>query len=426
MQARKHRLLIVEDSKPIASLIQYVAKEAGYETQIATTMAKCVEYLRTHETFDLASVDYNLPDAPDGEAIDAVLAHRVAAVVMTGKLDAQTRERVLNKAVVDYIPKESAEAFNYLGKLLTRFAVNPKIKILIVDDATAFRSYLVHLLERHRYQVLEAENGAQGLQILEQNPDISLVITDHEMPVMSGIRFVSEIRKKYPKERLCVIGLSSTETQSLASRFIQNGANDFLIKPFCLEEFYCRIAQSLEHLEYMVRLKRLADIDSLTALYNRYAFFKETEALALRCVEKQQAYAVAMIDIDLFKKVNDNYGHDMGDAVIVDLAQQLTQHFSANDFICARFGGEEFVIFIKPDALSKIEDALAQFRIQIADRVVQIAEQRCQYTISGGLVVACWDLDKMIQLADEALYRSKENGRNKITIDRMGVIDGGQ
>ncbi|WP_016956211.1 diguanylate cyclase [Catenovulum agarivorans] len=408
----QYKLLIVEDSRPISTLVEYVAKEAGYQTVIVETLAECQQALAQEDNFYLASVDYSLPDGPDGEAIDEVIKHGIPAIVMTGHLDSEIRDHILSKAVSDYIPKESSEAFSYLSKQLNRFKHNPNFKVLVVDDSQATRSYIRSLLERNLFQVIEAANGEQGLEQLAQHPDTKLIITDYEMPIMNGVRFVSEVRKSKPKEAVCIIGLSGGGASSLSARFIQNGANDFLQKPFCLEEFYCRIHQSIEHLEHMVKLKQLADLDSMTGLFNRYAFF--TQANQQLVSQGDNEYAVAILDIDHFKRVNDELGHDMGDQVIKDLAHTLREEF-AQETLC-RMGGEEFVILFKDGNQQTHGHLLNAFREEISEHAVACGDAETHYTISIGYISGQHSIDQMIQFADEALYQSKEEGRNRLTI----------
>lgn len=407
----QYKLLIVEDSRPISTLVEYVAKEAGYQTVIVETLAECQQALAQEDNFYLASVDYSLPDGPDGEAIDEVIKNGIPAIVMTGHLDSEIRDHILSKAVSDYIPKESSEAFAYLAKQLNRFKHNPGFKVLIVDDSASTRSYIRSLLERNLFQVVEATNGEEGLNQLEANPDTRLVITDYEMPVMNGVRFVSEVRKKFPKEALCIIGLSGGGATSLSARFIQNGANDFLQKPFCLEEFYCRIHQSIEHLEHMAKLKQLADLDAMTGLFNRYAFFNQAK---LKLTAKQsQPFGVAILDIDFFKRINDEHGHDVGDLVICDIAEVLRQEFHSE--ILCRLGGEEFVVLFSDSEQNTHQQLLESFREVIAERTILSGDDEVSYTVSLGYAYGAASIDLMMQTADEALYTSKEQGRNRLT-----------
>ncbi|WAJ70510.1 GGDEF domain-containing response regulator [Catenovulum adriaticum] len=413
-------MLVIEDSKPIASVIKHIAYKAGYQVDIASSYAQAQALLKSNKTYQLASVDYNLPDAQNGEAVDLTLSHQVPSIVLTGRVDSETRELILKRSVIDYIPKETAQTYLYLGKLLSRLQSNKKVRILVVDDSSSARSYICKLLKRHHFKISEAENGAQGLVKLQQFSDIKLVITDHEMPVMSGIRFVSEIRKRYEKDQLAIIALSGANASALSSRFIQNGANDFLPKSFCLEDFYCRVNQNIENTEYVNQIQRLANIDYLTGLINRQCFFQKAPKLIKRIKTNEQAFCIAMLDIDHFKQVNDQYGHDAGDKVIKATADCMTDFFAAikhtqDEPLIARFGGEEFCLFIYGQDLKTLVKQIEQLRKKIAKVKVAFEDKLIQYTVSIGVAVEVSMLDVMITQADKALYQSKQSGRNKVS-----------
>ncbi|MDF5058909.1 diguanylate cyclase, partial [Vibrio parahaemolyticus] len=169
----------------------------------------------------------------------------------------------------------------------------------------------------------------------EQNPDITLVLTDHDMPVKDGITMVRELRRKWDKNQLAILGLSGSNSKTMTARFLKAGANDFLYKPFNQEEFFCRIHQLLDIKDATSELFKMANQDALTGLWNRRFLFEQPH------VENAQRN-IAMLDIDFFKQVNDTYGHEGGDAVLVMIANILKIYFP-NDIV-ARLGGEEFCI----------------------------------------------------------------------------------
>ncbi|MCU4677191.1 diguanylate cyclase [Catenovulum sp. 2E275] len=412
-------MLVIEDSKPIAKVIKHVAQKAGFQVKIAETFAQCQEILQQGHQFEVASIDYNLPDASKGEAIDLVLTYKIPSIVLTGQIDIKTREQILNRPVIDYIPKESGQTYHYLGKLLTRLELNKQIRVLVVDDSKSARKYICKLLERHNFLISEAEDGQQGLAVLAEYPDIRLVITDHEMPIMNGIRFVSEVRKFYAKDQLAIIGLSGDNAGSLSSRFIQNGANDFLPKSFCYEDFYCRVMQNIENIEYVNKIKYLANTDYLTGLVNRQYFFEQVPKLKMQARQQSLIYSVVMIDIDHFKSINDTYGHDVGDKVIQALSATLLTYFPTDILpqqVASRFGGEEFCLFLQAEDPKIILEQLENLRKEIHEQNLPYLQHQIQYTISIGLTFQDDDLESMITQADKALYQSKQSGRNRITL----------
>ncbi len=406
------KLLVIEDSAPILAILKKVAERAGYDVDCAMSLCETENLLAQGNNYTVASIDFNLPDATQGEAIDAVLNQQIPSIVLTGSMDEKTRNSILKRAIVDYIPKETAQAFLYLEKLLIRLKLNKQVKVLIVDDSKTQRALVRSLLQHHNFVTLEAEDGQQALNVIEQNPDIRLVITDHEMPVMDGIRFVAELRRKVNKDKMAVIGLSGAGKESLSARFIKNGANDFLSKPFCNEEFYCRVMQNIEHLEFVTQIQNAANTDYLTNLCNRRHFFETVPGQLKSLCKNQKHSCVAMIDIDHFKKINDTYGHDAGDLVIKNIAQCLQAEFT--DCVVSRFGGEEFCVFMPDYPLDTAKSQLENFRQTIENETVKVSEGEVEYTVSIGLTSQDPNIDTMITCSDELLYKAKQSGRNQI------------
>ncbi|MCJ8319437.1 MAG: diguanylate cyclase [Colwellia sp.] len=415
MSSISNRLLVVEDSKPIATVIKQIANSLDFEVTVASTLAEVERILQGDNSFFAATIDYALPDANEGEAIDCVLSHGIPSVVMTGKMDEETRQKILAKPVIDYIPKENSQAFLYLKRILHWQKTNSKNGILVVDDSAAARNHVVELLKRRNFTVFVANDGVQALEVLQQNTDIKMVITDLEMPNMDGIELTNEIRKKISRDKLAVIGISGASSGINSARFIKNGADDFLRKPFCPEEFYCRITQNIESLNNFAQIQKVANTDYLTELPNRRAFFRDAERLAAKCIEKNIPYAVAMLDIDFFKKVNDNYGHEAGDHVLKVIALYMRKYLTGG--IIARLGGEEFAAVITGVDEDQLYAKLDDLRRELSVAQLMYEEHHISITVSlGAIFNSQLTLAKQVNEADNALYVSKENGRNQLTV----------
>ncbi|NQY86788.1 MAG: diguanylate cyclase [Colwellia sp.] len=409
------RLLVIEDSKPIATVIKQIGQSLNYEVVLATTLAQVEEILSVDSDFFAATVDYALPDALDGEAIACVLSHGIPSVVMTGKMDDVTRQKILAQPVIDYIPKENSQAFLYLKRVLHWQQTNSKNAILVVDDSSSARNHIVELLKRRNFTVYTANNGVQALEKLKQHKKIKMVITDLEMPQMDGIELTNEIRKTHSREILAVIGISGASNGIHSARFIKNGADDFLRKPFCPEEFYCRITQNIESLNNIAQIQHAANTDYLTELFNRRAFFFNSQQRIAEYTKRNIHYCLAVLDIDFFKKVNDNYGHDAGDQVLKVLALYMRKHFSAG--LTARLGGEEFAILLHGLDTDQLYNKLDDFRRDISVSTLPAGDTHISITISIGVVFNSREvLSKQMNEADNALYLAKDNGRNQVVI----------
>ncbi|MBL4911191.1 MAG: diguanylate cyclase [Alteromonadaceae bacterium] len=412
------RLLVVEDSKPIATVIKQIAKSLQYEVTIARSLAEVEEILQGDSDFFAATIDYSLPDALDGEAIPCVLSHGIPGVVLTGKMDDSTRQKILSQAVIDYIPKENSQAFLYLKRILQWQKTNHQNSILVVDDSSSARNHVVELLKRRKFTVFIAKNGIEALERLAVHPEIKMVITDLEMPKMDGIELTNEIRKKHSREQLSIIGISGADNGIHSARFIKNGADDFLRKPFCPEEFYCRITQNIESLNNIAQLQIAANTDYLTELLNRRAFFNEAQGRINGYSKRNISYGLAMIDIDHFKKVNDHYGHEAGDQVLRVLALYMRKHFGSG--LIARLGGEEFAVLIPGLDEDQIYGKFEDFRRDIAVSMIPTGDQEISIAVSIGAVINSKELlPKQINEADNALYHAKDNGRNQLCVSGM-------
>ena len=413
--------LVIEDSSIVQKILRHTLKQERVEPVLfASTMEEGTRLYHEHKDSIVAAlVDIALPDAPKGEMAEYLLNERVPTVVLTGSDDLEQRQLLLKSGVADYVIKENRFSYQYAVRMLNRLHRNRRIKALVVDDSATMRQVVACYLQLQCFSVVEAGNGQEGLSVLEQDPEISLVITDYHMPVMDGFHFVQEVRHRFDKRPLAVIGLSSQEDADISVQFIKKGANDFLQKPFQQEEFSCRVTNNIEALEQLVALKQQADRDYLTGLNNRRYFIEEGHNIVGRLINEEAPFSVVLMDIDHFKSINDEYGHDAGDAILKQLADHLDHTFSR--FHLARYGGEEFALILPGLDPNKAYGLLDQFRTYVAKQLFILPDDDyLRVSISVGLVsVASAEdttLNALLVKADEALYSAKEGGRNLVAI----------
>ncbi|WP_288345089.1 diguanylate cyclase [uncultured Pseudoalteromonas sp.] len=406
------RILIIEDTPTIARVQKHIAQKVGYEADIAGSLAEAKELISKHSYF-CAVVDFILPDAPTGEAVPCTIAADIPTIVMTGNLDETTRNIVEKHPIIDYITKENKQAYQYLEKQLARLPRNEQILVLVVDDSAATRHHICNLLTRHKYQTLEAVDGIDALKVLAENPKISVIITDNEMPNMNGDELCVEIRRLYSNDEKAVIGISAYDTLHLSTRFLKSGADDYLRKPFNNEEFYCRLSQNVDMLENIKTIRLQANTDYLTKLPNRRYFFGEANSHLKAAKLANTSVSLAMIDIDYFKSINDNYGHDAGDEVLKGLSQCMAKYFEEN--LVGRFGGEEFAVYFADQDANESLHRLEKFRLFVEKHSPEFSKDRIKFTLSIGFHNGpVYSLDELIKQADLKLYQAKESGRNKL------------
>ncbi|AQS38668.1 response regulator receiver modulated diguanylate cyclase [Shewanella psychrophila] len=411
------RILVVEDSKVVSRILQHlIAQELDCEVDFAVDLASAKLLLEQNEYF-VAITDLNLPDAQEGEIVRLVLSKKTPCIVLTGSLDSEQRKRLLQLGIVDYILKENRFSYEYVVRLVRRLQRNIDVKVLVADDSVVSRKFVRSLLEQHLYQVIEADDGNSAWDILQSQPDVQLLITDYNMPGLDGFGLILKVREKFSREELAIIGLSSDSDESLSARFIKNGANDFLKKPFVHEEFHCRVLNTLDSLDMIRKLWDQANLDYLTGVYNRRYFFGLFEEQVEHIKQKQGALTVALLDIDFFKRVNDTHGHDVGDEVLVEFAARL-KHFFGQHFTVYRFGGEEFTVAFKGLNEEKAFALMDKFRSQLEMKPIATSKGDMFITVSTGIAGLADDsLDALIQRADKALYDAKESGRNLVCIE---------
>jgi two-component system chemotaxis response regulator CheY len=321
-----------------------------------------------------------------------------------------------------------------IKKLVTELP--QKITVLVAEDSLYIRKLIVRLLKQYGFtDVVEVENGKQAWEYFQKNKQrICLLILDWIMPEMDGLEVCRLIRNTNVEHYVYIIFLSVIKEKEEIARCLEAGADDYILKPIHAKEFYARITVGLRiiALEKMLqktnrRLKKLATMDKLTDLFNRRALFRALEKDLYRAIREQKSFHNIMLDIDYFKKVNDTYGHQVGDAVLKELAQRLRNISRPYDVI-GRYGGEEFLIgFINGDGKVAVEFA-ERLRESISQQPFIIGNLRLPITISLG--VASFQpagkinktkihelLGELIKKTDDALYEAKRQGRNRVVVD---------
>ena len=414
----KNKILIVEDNKALAKLIaKKMEDKVEMDIDVAHTMAEAQAFLNNSKDYFIALLDLNLPDAPNGEIVDYVISKGLPSIVLTGSIDDATRESFIHKDIVDYVYKGNMDDINYIFQIINRLSKNRQYKVMVVEDSAPFRNSLKKILTSLQFHVFTAAHGEEAMSYFADNPDIRLVVCDYRMPVKDGLEVLKEIRAAGDKNQIGVLMMTSPSENVNGAIFLKNGANDFIAKPFVKEELICRVNNLIEAMENINQIADFANKDFLTGVYNRRYFYDDMNEYVAYAEERAEPYAVAMLDIDHFKEINDACGHDSGDRVLKTLAKKLIDETKNGDLI-ARFGGEEFCIVLKNVSNEEAVKFFVNLRANIASCNVQLKKEQKNFTVSIGVAFSRSDykLDELLELADEALYRAKENGRNRVEI----------
>ncbi|WP_332651414.1 diguanylate cyclase [Lysinibacillus sp. 54212] len=282
--------------------------------------------------------------------------------------------------------------------------------ILVIDDDMIFISYIKNVLEKQGYSVIVAHNGKRGLeQIYELKP--SIVFLDIMLPDSNGFSILENIRK-INIERMFVAVMSVNDCKENRKRAYDLGALDFIPKPIDQEILISYVSNRLA---YKKELEHSIIIDELTQVYNRRFLDSQLQKLIQLNIRNNEHFSVAIADLDFFKKVNDTYGHLVGDEVLKGFASLVVNSKREQDIFC-RYGGEEFVLLMP--------HTTADEGYMIMERLRKLMEQKqfngngsnFKVTFSAGVVEATSNNlhpKKILEEADQALYEAKQSGRNR-------------
>ena len=298
--------------------------------------------------------------------------------------------------------------------------------VLIVDDSEAIRKQIKKTLlsqEGLFGTVYEAEDGIKGFkQLLDHKIDI--ILCDVVMPQIDGFKLLSMVKNHPELKDIPIIMLTAEGNQDKKNLGLNKGASDYLTKPFDDAELLARVRVHLQLklLQDKLRatnreLTKLSNTDALTQVFNRRYLMQVMTKEVLRAQRYGTALSLLLIDIDNFKGLNDTYGHQAGDQVLIDLCQRMKAKLRFTD-ILARYGGEEFAVLLTQIPLINAEKAGEHVRNRIARTPFLIDNQELAVTVSCGVSSfvsgSCDSVDSLIMEADKALYEAKKQGKNRV------------
>lgn len=412
-------LLLESDSNYALSLKQVIESSLSIAVTIVRTANIARKLLeQNHSRYFIGITSVLDLDSNTFEKVDLFSEFHLPVIAIVDKYEDNLRDQLIKHHVIDYVVKGNRFDSTYICDLILRVRKNRDIKVLVVDDSKVSRFIIARELSLQQFKVVHAENGLAALQKLKESPDIKLVLVDNQMPEMDGYSFTAKVRETHSQDELIVIGVSGSADPRIAVKFLKAGANDFIAKPFNYEMLLCRVSRNLDMLDAINYAKNLSNTDFLSGLYNRRYFFEQgnklLSALALKSSDEESALTVMIMDIDFFKKINDKFGHDIGDVVIKNFSSLLKIHFP-NDLV-ARIGGEEFAIISQSSQYLIDFDYINRFRETIAEQVLQVNKETLRYSCSIGVTsLVGRDLDEMVVHADKHLYIAKRGGRNQIS-----------
>jgi two-component system, cell cycle response regulator len=295
--------------------------------------------------------------------------------------------------------------------------------ILIVDDDSAIKDAVEEYLTYHSYRVETAANAEEALRKLDTF-SADVVLTDIMMNGMDGLELTRRIKEKYDADVMVMTGYSADYSYEEA---VRTGASDFIFKPFRFEELVLRIKRVLREAELkrerarlLKEMEHLAITDALTKLYNSRQFFRQIKLEIERTERYDHRLSLMILDIDHFKNYNDTWGHLEGDKVLMAIGRIINDCLRSMD-TAYRYGGEEFAILLPETKLAKACVVGHRIKDLISEKVFEPTPgTKRSVTVSLGAseLRTEEDFTSFIRRTDQALYRSKEDGRNRLTFCR--------
>jgi two-component system cell cycle response regulator len=300
-------------------------------------------------------------------------------------------------------------------------------RVLLIDDDPAIVRLLSRVIRGAGFEVVDCATGAEGLAVIEGN-EWELCLLDRALPDMDGIEICRHIKEDVRFDARQVIMLSGYDSLEARVEALNLGADDYITKPFHPTEVLARInaarrvvEMQQQLVEMAKRLEELSGRDDLTGVFNRRHFSSTLDRSFAHSSRHARQLSVAMIDIDNFKNINDSFGHHAGDTVLAEVARRFAKVVRASDYV-ARYGGEEFVVLLPETQLGDALQFSERLREVIASAPVTIEGRELPVTVSVGAASLAHSgfgsPREMIVAADQALYRAKRNGRNRVEAER--------
>ncbi|MET3119704.1 diguanylate cyclase (GGDEF)-like protein [Undibacterium sp. GrIS 1.8] len=414
-------IYLVDDDNEITQSILVQLEQFGYEVVLIDQLKSLAVSIATRRP-DIVVIELG---SEDGKTAGA---EEIARIKRLGRLSIPTIFVSQSSSFENRLQAVRAGGDGYFTKPVDIVALSERIdalvgreepkgyRVLIIDDDVVTAEYYSAVLRNAGMSVRLLNDPSQILGVMTDfRPE--LLLLDVYMPLCSGVELSKMIRQDNSYLDIPIVFLSSENDMGKQLDAVQAGADDFLTKPITPEFLVSALSSRAERYRL---LRALIMRDGLTGLYNHTAIKEELGAEISIASRNRAPLALAMIDLDNFKHVNDTYGHPVGDQVLRTLSRLLRQRLRRSDIV-GRYGGEEFVIIFPGTSAIVARRVLDQIRIAFG-KIDQHAEQGdFAVTFSAGVadLELTTDADELFDVVDAALYRAKQGGRNQIELAKV-------
>lgn len=409
------KILLIDDNKMLGKLLaKKIQTTLNCEVDIVFSLAE-TKALPDDEYF-LTFADLCLPDAPNGEVVDYVLTKNWPVIVLTASNDKATKDKFMDKDILDYIFKESDTCIDQIIDSIVKLEHYAKTKVILALSKLPERNEIKKILTQRKFNVLAAAHGEEAMSYLNDNNDVKLIIADANMPVISGSELLSEVRTRFGDHDLGVIILGDKD-DALESSLLINGANEYLIKPLNKESFNCRLDRCLNYMANMQFLSIYNNLDPISGVKNSNALLNCVEDYLNEISGKEEEFAFAFLDIDNLRNLNEEYGHEVGDKIVKICADEASNEVKGRDIV-GRYSPEKICIVLKNVSQERAIKILSRIRVNIKKAGILVNLDEVFFTASIGVVFAKSgdQFDTLINKASEALSQAKANGKDRVEV----------
>jgi len=264
-------------------------------------------------------------------------------VILTANEGDYYEKKAFNLGAFDFLKKPFKQG-DLLKYLLDYF--NEEItegRVLVVEDSMLQNETICQQLRLKNIQPISAKNAVEAMRFLLSGYDVDVILMDIFLPKYTGYDLISILKSDERFSTLPIVGITAFREKDMLSEILDLGADDFIYKPYNINEFFARIRANIRISKLIKRLKETSEKDYLTGIYNRRTFFHFLENLSALSIRENKPLSFIILDIDYFKKINDTYGHDVGDFVLKKLAEIILKMTRRAD-VFGRYGGRNFVL----------------------------------------------------------------------------------
>lgn len=416
--ANSQLIYLVEDDLLLANEIALQLATFGWDCQIFGKSDAALLACHTQRP-EAVLVDIVLPEGRlAGTELIAQIRDLVKAdlpcIVQSSRWDWEARLAAVRAGAAAYLskPLDYFQLAEVLEKYVVQTTSRP-FRVLIVDDTVTLAEHYAAVLEGAGMEAQIINNPETILSKLKEfKPE--LILMDLYMPGCNGNEVAKVIRQDREHLSVPIVFLSTESGLQKQLQAMDTGADDFLLKPISNSHLVTSVRNRVQRFRTIGELIRQ---DSMTGLLNHISFKMGLETEVMRAQRKRSPLCAVMLDIDNFKKINDNYGHPVGDRVIRSIAKLLSRHLRATDVI-GRYGGEEFAVALVDCTHADAVSLLEKIRKQFASVVFTSEQERFSCTVSIGLATYRdgEPASELLQRADGALYVAKQSGRNQLSV----------